>query len=181
MIKLSHDSYLQGALDFLKTASIDSDIGRTALEVLIKESKSMPSLAAMSGMTGAEIAASSGGGPTQGEVLLAERRGLEKQLAAEQSALAEARAALEAEQRALATAGQETNLYKKLHRAAEADLKDAVARGKKLKGKALGLGGLATLGLGYMGYDQLAGGEFGAPTPPPAPEPGFLQRMGLAS
>jgi len=38
MTKLAHDSYLQGALDFLKTASIDSDIGQTALEVLIKES-----------------------------------------------------------------------------------------------------------------------------------------------
>lgn len=181
MIKLSHDSYLQGALDFLKTASIDSDIGRTALEVLIKESKSLPSLAAMKGMTGAEIAAVSGGGLTQGEVLLKERTGLERQLAAEQSALAEARAALEAEQRALRVAQEESRINQKLYRSASEELKDVKEIGKRLKGKTKALGALATLGLGYAGYDQLTGGELGAPTPPPAPEPGFLQRIGLAS
>lgn len=108
MIKLSHDSYLQGALDFLKAASIDSDVSRTALEVLSKE------------------------------------------------------ASLE----------QELHLREKLHRAAEADLRDALKRANKLKGKALGLGGLAALGLGYAGYDQLS--DSGVPslfaeTPPSAP------------
>jgi chromosome segregation ATPase len=271
MTKLAQDSYIQGALDFLKTASIDSDIGRTAFEVLIKESskaRSMPSLAEARSMTPlqmqevttaraeapmlreemkalkAEQAAAQGALRTEINAMrsgaaeqlkarqvlegrlenvrgrlkdtrgwLSEEQALTQQLReaeaaaksemrkyrgqvsslstemqalreAHQAEQAAARAALETEQRALATAGKENFLYKKLHRAAEADLRDAMARGKKLKGKALGLGGLAALGLGYMGYDQLS--DSGVPsvfaeTPPPAPEPGFLQRIGLAS
>ena len=50
----------------------------------------------------------------------------------------------------------------------------------KLKGHRAGLGALAALGLGYIGYDQLSGGGLGAPAPrAPAPRaPASTQPLG---
>ena len=125
MNKVAQDYYSQGVLDFFKTASVDPSIREAALPFLVKESE-IPTV----NLNRSHL-----------EFL---RDRIEEAERAAQKGRKSTRVAQSGEQAAKARAD---SLF--------GHLKQRNKELKKVKGHRAALGALATLGLGYTGYDLL--------------------------